>query len=107
MCFIRHPRSAALGAISAGVEGGRGAARRGEAPAQGITDLAALANAGGVSFYPIKVLGNLGGVPAELEGDAAALYTPQLRSVRETNLSDTLRVMADSTGGSAAIGVRS
>ncbi len=97
-------RSAALGALSAGVEGSRDAARRGESPAQGITELAALANAGGVSFYPIKVLGNLGGVPAELEGDAAAIYTPQLRSVREANLSDSLRVMADSTGGSTAIG---
>ncbi len=97
-------RSAALGAISAGVEGSQRSARRGGTPAQGITDLSALANAGGVSFYPIKVLGNLGGVPADLEGEAAALYTPQLMSVRETNLSDTLRVMADSTGGATAIG---
>jgi VWFA-related protein len=102
-------KSAALSAIEA-----RGGTRRSasgsnrkkskNAPADGFQQIAALANSSRVSFYTIKAQGNLGGVEAEYGGDIASLLTPDLKRVRESNLTESLRVLAGNTGGLSDIG---
>ncbi len=97
-------RSAGLDALGDMAGGRRGSRRSSNSAPDDLQTLASLANASQVSFYTIKPQGEIGGMPPELAGEAAALYTPQLRSIRENNLGDTLRVMASETGGVAVVG---
>ncbi len=77
----------------------------GKLPTSGVGELAALANAGRVSFYTLATGADTGGVPAELPGDLRALWTPRFQALRRTNLTDSLRALAEQTGGLAAEGV--
>ncbi|MCZ6725737.1 MAG: hypothetical protein O7A98_00095, partial [Acidobacteria bacterium] len=95
-------RSGALSALDS--PGRPRRSKAGAAPNGDLMMLTALANASGVSFYAYKAQGNIGGVPPEFAGDAAALYTPAFKSVQQSNLAETLRVLADQTGGQAIVG---
>jgi len=95
-------RSGALSAIESSQ--GRRPKNLGQGPTEELQLLTALANASGVSFYAFKAQGNVGGIEAEFGGAGVELFSPQFKSVREDNLAETLRVLADETGGDAVIG---
>lgn len=95
-------RSGALSALESG-RGRRSTTAR-QGPSEELQTLTALANTSGVSFYAYKAQGNVGGVEPEFGGAGFELLTPQFKSVREENLSETLRVLAGETGGRAFVG---
>ncbi len=94
-------RSAVLGAVEEASP--RRSREVGEAN-RDLALLAALANASGVTFYPFRPEGHIGGSLPELAGGAAELATPQYKSLRQANLVDTLRFLSDRSGGVTAVG---
>ncbi len=94
-------RSAALGALDPGAGAMRG---QGRAATSGIHELTAVANAGRVSFYALKTDVGDGGLPPEFAGEMRDLFTPQLQGLRERNLTQSIRAMAEQTGGRAVLG---
>jgi len=94
-------RSRALNALESGSR--RPSGKGGGQPSEDLRMLTALANSGGVSFYSYKAMG-APAVDAGMSGEAAEIYTPLVQGVREDNLAETLRSMADETGGVAVIG---
>ncbi|MCG8456827.1 MAG: hypothetical protein MI919_11150, partial [Holophagales bacterium] len=101
-------RSAALGALSNQVPRRRPMRRaeRGKQapPPDELTAVTALAANAGVSFYTWKGQGNVGGVAAEVGGDAALGLTPDVVSDRESSLAASLAYLADDTGGKGVVG---
>ncbi len=95
-------RSAALGALDPG-SGGAGIGYE-DVAASGIEELAALANAGRVSFYTLKPAGAEGSLPPEIAGDLRQVFTPRVQGARESNLAEGLRALAEETGGAAVVG---
>lgn len=97
-------RSAALGALSDQVRSQKRRTGQKSAPPDDLIAVSALAAKAGVSFYAWKAQSNLGVATAELGGEAALNATTSVRDARESSLTETLRILADQTGGRVAIG---
>jgi len=70
----------------------------------GLLELTAMANAYQVSFYTLKPLTEYGGLPAEIGGGTARIFTPRVQKAQVRNLAETLEVMAGDTGGLSYFG---
>ncbi|MEM8996502.1 MAG: VWA domain-containing protein [Acidobacteriota bacterium] len=97
-------RSAALGALTDQAPRRPYRKRQEEPLPDELGTITALAAHARVSVYPWRIHGNLGVADATLGGEAGLGASPAVRNTAEAGLNEALRVLADETGGSAAIG---
>ena len=97
-------RSAALGALSDQAAPPPSRRRRQSAPPDELFAVTALAANARVSFYPWKARGGVGGVAAEVGGEAALGTTANVQSTREKGLVESLGILAEDTGGDFVVG---
>lgn len=97
-------RSAALGALSDQAAPPPNRRRRKSAPPDELFAVTALAANARVSFYPWKARGQVGGVAAEIGGEAALGTTVNVQSTREASLVESLSALAQDTGGDFVVG---